>query len=141
MAGTLAGERLIGRLATGIGMGKIFTRLDWAKEQFIAGTGIDPFPGTVNVVIDDPESMPVWVRVKRTDGIHMNNPNDGPHDCDAKCWPVTLETAEGEPINGAIVFPLVDGYPPAQVEVIAAVNVREAFGIEDGDTVTLTLKG
>lgn len=137
----MTGEKLIGRLATGIGMGKIFTQLDWAKEQFIAGTGIDPFPGTVNVVIDDPDSMPVWVRLKQTDGIYINNPNDGPHDCDAKCWLVSLEAGGHDSVEGAIVVPLVEGYPPAQVEVIAALNVRDAFDIEDGDTVTLTLKG
>lgn len=133
----MKGEQLIGRLATGIGMGTTFTQLDWAKDQFTDRVGIVPFPGTVNVIVDDPDSMPVWVRLKQTDGIHMDNPNDGPHDCDAKCWKVSIN---GE-IDGAIVFPLVDGYPPAQVEVIATVGVRDAFGIEDGDTVTLTLKG
>ena len=132
----MKGEKLIGRLATGIGMGTTFTQLDCAKDQFRSRVGIDPFPGTINVIVDDPDSMPVWVRVKRTDGIHMDNPNDGPHDCDAKCWRVSIN----DEIDGAIVFPLVDGYPPAQVEVIAAVGIRDAFGIEDGDTVTLTLK-
>lgn len=131
----MKGDVLIGRLATGIGMGKTFTRLDWARKQFMEKVGIDPFPGTINVIIDDPESMPVWVRVKRTDGIHMDNPNDGPHDCDAKCWRVSIEGK----IDGAIVFPLVDGYPAAQVEVIAETGVRDALDIEDGDTVTLTL--
>ncbi|MDA0239000.1 MAG: CTP-dependent riboflavin kinase [Proteobacteria bacterium] len=133
----MKGEQLVGRLATGIGMGTTFTQLDWAKAQFRDRVGIDPFPGTINVIVDDPDSMPVWVRLKRTDGIHMDNPNDGPHDCDAKCWPVSIN---GE-IDGAIVYPLVDGYPSAQIEVIAAIGVRDAFQIEDGDTVTLTLKG
>lgn len=132
----MRGEKLIGRLATGIGMGTTFTQLDWAKEQFIDRVGVDPFPGTINVIVDDPDSMPVWVRLKRTDGIRMDNPNDGPHDCDAKCWKVSIN----DEIDGAIVFPLVGGYPPAQVEVIAPVGIRDAFGIEDGDTVTLTLK-
>lgn len=136
----MTGEQLIGRLATGIGMGKTFTQLDWARKQFTEKLGIDPFAGTVNVIVDDPESMPVWVRLKRTDGIRMENPNDGPHDCDAKCWPVTIEGGAEGGVDGAIVFPLVDGYPPAQVEVIAEIGVRDAFGIEDGDTVTLTLK-
>lgn len=133
----MAGEKLIGRLATGIGMGRIFTQLDWAKAMFIEKTGIDPYPGTVNVIVDDPDSMPVWVRLKRSEGIFLENPNDGPHDCDAKCWLVSIE----DRIDGAIVFPLVDDYPPAQVEVIAAVGVRDALGIEDGDVVTLTVKG
>tara|TARA_R110000868_G_scaffold29889_6_gene110993 strand:+ start:10154 stop:10570 length:417 start_codon:yes stop_codon:yes gene_type:complete len=136
------GEKLTGRLATGIGMGTAFTQLHWAKEQFRDRVGVDPFPGTINMILDDPESMPVWVRLKRTDGIHMDNPNDGPHDCDAKCWRVSIDVGTGGGgIDGAIVYPLVDGYPPAQVEVIAAVGIRDAFGIEDGDTVTLTLKG
>lgn len=132
----MKGERLIGRLATGIGMGKTFTRLDWARTQFVERVGIDPFPGTVNVIVDDPDSMPVWMRLKRTDGIRMDNPGSGPHDCDAKCWRVSI----GDRFDGAIVFPLVDGYPPAQVEVIAAVGLRDALDIEDGDTVVLTLK-
>ena len=132
----MKGEQLIGRLATGIGMGSGFTQLPWAREQFIGRVGVDPFPGTINVIVDDPESMPVWVRLKQTDGIRMDNPNDGPHDCDAKCWLVSIDGK----LDGAIVFPLVDGYPPAQVEVIAPVGVRDALGIEDGDKVILTIK-
>ncbi|RPG00622.1 MAG: CTP-dependent riboflavin kinase [Rhodospirillaceae bacterium TMED63] len=129
-------EQLIGRLATGIGMGTSFTQLPWAKEQFVERVGVDPFPGTINVIIDDPESMPVWVRLKQTDGIRMENPNDGPHDCDAKCWRVSINSK----IDGAIVFPVVPDYPNAQVEVIAPVGVRDALGIEDGDAVTLTIR-
>ena len=128
-------ERLAGRLATGIGMGKTFTQLDWARRQFSEKLGIDPFPGTLNVIVDDPDSMPVWVRLKRTEGVRMENPNNGPHDCDAKCWSVSI----GGKIEGAIVFPLVENYPPAQIELIAEIGVREALGIEDGDTVTLTV--
>ena len=129
-------ETLLGRLATGIGQGKHFTRLDWAREQFMDRVGIDPYPGTINVIVDDPDAMPVWVRLKRTAGIHMDNPGDGPHDCDARCYPVSIEGK----IDGAIVVPEVEGYPPAQVEVIAAVNVRETLGIEDGDPVRLDIK-
>ena len=55
-------ETLLGRLATGIGQGKHFTRLDWAREQFMDRVGIDPYPGTINVIVDDPDAMPVWVR-------------------------------------------------------------------------------
>ena len=129
-------EQLIGRLATGIGMGTSFTQLPWAKEQFVERVGVDPFPGTINVIIDDPESMPAWVRLKQTAGIRLENPNDGPHDCDAKCWRVSIDGK----IDGAIVFPVVPDYPNAQVEVIAPVGVRDALGIEDGDAVTLTIR-
>lgn len=132
----MAADRLAGRLATGVGMGKTFTRLGWARKQFMDKLGIDPHPGTVNVVVDDPDSLRSWARLKRTDGIRVENPNDGPHDCDAKCWPVLLDGG----VEGAIVYPLVPGYPPAQVEVIAAVDVRAALGIEDGDAVVLDVR-
>ena len=132
----MSADVLIGRLATGIGHGKNFTGLDWARAQFIDKLGIDPYPGTANVIVDDPDSMPVWVRVKRRHGIRIDNPNDGPDDCDARCYPVTVAGR----IDGAIVVPEIDGYPPAQVEIIADVGVRETLGIEDGDPVEIVLK-
>jgi len=132
----MSAEIIIGRLATGIGQGKLFTGLDWARAQFMDRLGIDPHPGTVNVIVDDPNSMPVWVRVKRTPGIRIDNPGIGPHDCDARCYPVTVAGR----IDGAIVVPEVDGYPPAQVEIVASIGVREALDIEDGDPVEIELK-
>ena len=132
----MRGETLLGRLATGIGQGKHFTQLDWARAQFMEKLGIDPYPGTVNVIVDDPDAMPVWVRLKRTAGVRIVNPNDGPHDCDARCYKVSIEGR----IDAAIVLPEVDGYPPAQVELIAQVGVRDALGIEDGDAVRLEIR-
>lgn len=127
---------LIGRLASGLGQGRYFTRLPWAREQFVAKLGIDPFPGTANVIVDDPDAMPVWVRLKRKPGIRIDNPNGGPHDCDARCYPVTVAGR----IDAAIVLPEVDGYPPAQVELIAPIEIRGALAIEDGDQVQIEIK-
>lgn len=124
---------IIGRLATGIGQGKHFTRLDWAREQFIERLGIDPFPGTINVIVDDPTQLDAWQRLSRTPGIRIDNPNDGPFDCDARCFLVTISGR----IPGAIVLPEVKGYPANQIEIIAALGVRDALGITDGDTIVL----
>ena len=66
----MSGE-IRGRVASGIGQGKYFTQLAWAREQFADRLGIDPWPGTFNIVVDDPDAMPVWVRLKRTPGIRM----------------------------------------------------------------------
>ena len=132
----MSAETLVGRLATGIGQGEHFTGLDWARAQFIDRLGIDPYPGTINMIVDDPNSMPVWVRIKRTPGIRINNPGDGPHDCDARCYPVSVAGS----IEGAIVVPEVDNYPSTQVEIIADISVRAALGIEDGDPLEIVLK-
>ncbi|MCY4547173.1 MAG: CTP-dependent riboflavin kinase [Defluviicoccus sp.] len=129
------GGEIGGRLASGIGQGRHFTRLPWARAQFVERLGIDPFPGTFNIVVDDPDAMPVWVRLRRTPGIRMENPGDGPHDCDARCYRVLVEGR----IEAAIVYPEVDGYPPAQIEIVAEIGLREALGVEDGDPVRLAI--
>ncbi len=132
----MPGEQLLGRLTTGIGQGKHFTRLDWARQQFINKLGIDPFPGTINLIIDDLESMNVWNSLKGTTGVRIDNPNDGPHDCDARCYPVSIN---GQ-IDGAIVLPEVAGYSSVQIEVIAARAVRDALDINDGDSLRLEIQ-
>ena len=126
-------EELTGRLSTGIGQGKHFTTLEWVRQQFIGKLDIDPFPGTLNLIVGDSESKRIWNRLKSTPGVRIGNPGNGPHDCDARCYPVAIE---GQ-IDGAIVLPEVVGYPPAQIEVIAAIQVRESLDIEDGDLLTL----
>jgi len=130
------GEKLLGRLATGSGQGKHFTRLDWARQQFLDKLGIDPFPGTINLIVEDSESMEVWNRLKGTPGVRIDNPNDGPHDCDARCYPVVID---GQ-IDATIVLPEVAGYSPVQIEIIAAMGVRDALDIDDGDLLRLEIQ-
>ena len=131
----MSGEELVGRLATGRGRGKQFTQLGWAREQFLGKLGIEPFPGTINLIVDDSESREIWNRLKGTPGVRIDNPNDGPHDCDARCYPVSIDGR----IDAAIVLPEVAGYSPAKIEIIAARGVRDALGIDDGDTLRLKM--
>jgi CTP-dependent riboflavin kinase len=131
----MSGE-LLGRLATGGGQGKHFTQLDWVRQQLLDKLGIDPFPGTINMIVDDSESMKVWNRLKGTPGVRIVNPNDGPHDCDARCYPVSID---GQ-IDAAIVLPEVAGYSPVQIEIIAAMRVRDALSIVDGDSLRLEIQ-
>lgn len=131
----MSSETIVGKLASGIGQGKHFTRLDWARRQFIERLGIDPYPGTVNIVVEQPVALAAWARVVARPGIRIDNPNDGPHDCDARCYRASISGR----IPAAIVLPEVDGYPRGQIELIATMNVREALGIADGDPVTLVV--
>ncbi len=131
----MRGLIIVGRLATGIGQGRHFTRLDWARRQFIDRLGIDPFPGTLNLAVHDPASLDVWTRLAATPGIRIDNPNDGPHDCDARCYPVLVEGR----YQAAVVLPEVGGYPLDSIEIISATGLREALGIADGAAVRLEI--
>lgn len=128
------GEAIIGRVASGIGQGRHFTRLGWAREQFIGRLGIDPYPGTLNLVVEDAAALQSWSRLKALPGIRIDNPGSGPHDCDARCWLVSVEGR----FEAAIVLPEVEGYAPGNIELIAAVGLREALAIGDGALVSIT---
>ena len=129
-------EKINGRLISEVGQGKYFTQLAWARRQFIDKLGIDPFPGTVNVIVDEPESMSVWDRLKNTPGVSIDNPNSGPHDCNARCYKVSLK---GQ-LDAAIVFPEVTDYSTNQIEIIAAVGIRDALSLNDDDPLILEIK-
>lgn len=131
MTVTHPGTIIVGRLASGIGLGRHFTRLDWARRQFIEKLGIDPFPGTVNLRIDEPGSLLAWQRLRSTAGILITNPGTGPTDCNARCFLIEIHGRE----PAAIVLPEVVGYAPDLVEIIAGRELRKALRIADGDLV------
>ncbi len=54
---------------------------------------------------------------------------EGPSFCSAQCYPVLI----GGRIKGAIVFPLVEGYPENKMELIASENIKKALSVEAGD--------
>ncbi len=125
---------LSGKLATGVGEGAFFTGLAWARAQLIDRLGIDPFPGTLNLRVDDAAERDTWDRVKSEPGERLASPN--PDGCDARCYRVRIA---GE-IDGAIVLPEVPGYAPDQIEIVAAVGLRERLEVNDGDRVTIEVE-
>ena len=131
----MADVTLTGKLVSGIGEAKGFTRLPWALAQFIAKLGIDPFPGTLNIVLDDAAERAKWMLVKAEAGIVIKPPD--PKFCDARCHKARINGR----IDGAVVVPAVPGYPDAQIEVIAAVGLRAALKLSDGDSVTIDVHG
>lgn len=129
-------KRIRGLLTSGIGKGKHFTRIDWASGQFVEKLNIDPFPGTVNVKLEDVWSLSAWRVLREGAGVRIANPGAAPGDCCARCYPVLIA---GQ-IDAAIVLPEVPGYPGDQIELIATVNVREALGLDDGASIELEVK-
>jgi len=88
---------------------------------------IDPFPGTLNLEIIDPESLQTFKKLKSTKGIEIT-PED-PSSCSAKSYSVLI----GGQLEGAIVLPLVENYPENKMELIASRNIKEALSVKAGD--------
>jgi phosphoglycolate phosphatase len=123
---------LSGRVVTGAGQGAAFTRLEWAREQFVATLGIDPYPGTLNLRLDA-ASMPVWSDVRARSATSILPPPDT-GGCIARCCPARV----ADRLPAAIVLPDVSGYAPDQLEILAAVSLRESLALRDGDRVTIS---
>jgi len=129
-------ERIVitGKLATGIGQATGFTSLDWVRAAFLKNFGIDPHPGTVNLLLEDEAGRARWTAVKAGPAIVLHPPrNDW---CDARLWRARI----AERIPAAIVLPDVASYPESQIELVAAVRVRDILGIADGAALTIEVE-
>ena len=142
LSGSLTGNRrkkpatlkFQGVAVQGLGESSCFSCLPWIKAQFISKFGIDPYPGTFNLKIQDPSALKNVRRLKARKGVEIV-PSE-PGFCPAKGFLVRLNGA----VEGALIIPLVPRYPDNKVEIIAAVNIREVLSIKDGDLVNIEIR-
>ena len=127
-AGSQEMVRLRGIVARGIGQSRFFTEIPWVKRQLVEKLGIAPHPGTFNitVVADD---MAKLKRVREAEGIEI------PPEDTSFCSANSLHVLINKRIKGAAIIPLVSDYPPTQLEIISAENVKESLSLQDGDMV------
>ncbi len=130
----MARMTLSGVVASGQGEGASFTQAEWARRRFVDLFAIDPYPGTLNVILRDRAARSAWREVKASRGRILEPPDAGW--CNARCYPVTVSGA----VRGAVVLPEVAGYPADQIEIVAAIGIRERLGLADGDRVTLEIE-
>ena len=122
---------LSGRVVTGIGQAAGFTGLIHVKQQFLEKLGIDAWPGTLNIKLEDERTLTDWQSLRNGRGIGINSP-DG-NNCHAQSYPVHIDSR----VTGAIIFPEINGYPADQVEVITSVSLRRHLSLNDGDRLRL----
>jgi phosphoglycolate phosphatase len=131
--GTMS-RSIVGVARTGLGHAAGFTSLPWAQRQFMQTLGIAPFPGTLNLLLD-PGGVADWRALMAQPGLRVLP--ERATDCAARCYPVLASVPGQGPITAGILVPEVPGYAHDQVEVLAAVSLRESLRIADGDSVTL----
>lgn len=127
----MPGMNITGRVVTGSQQGAKFTGLDWVKRQFVQKLGIDPFPGTLNIILETPGDVQKWNNLRTAPHIEIIPPND--EWCTAYCFPVRILDL----YPAAIVYPDVPDYPGNQIEIVAALPLRTSMSLVDGDTLTL----
>ncbi len=131
-AGASAPLTIEGVLRDGLRVAAGFTELPWVREQTQRRLGFVPYSGTLNVRISSPDALEAWERLKKQPGIPLE---PEPDFCAARCYSVLVEGR----IGAAIVVPLVPGYPPDVMELLAPVQLRDALDLQDGAALTVVV--
>jgi riboflavin kinase len=123
--------RIKGKVFSGSGEGARFTELPWAKRQMIEKLGFTPHPGTLNIrIIDKGLSRKSLLEgaklaeISQVNGFYRGKLAEAYFIDNLKC---------------AIVVPEVKNYPEDIIELIAPINLRHRFKLNDGDTVEIKI--
>jgi len=111
-----------GKILSGLGQAQYFLTREGYSRQFQERLGFVPFPGTLNVLLDEPFPTE-WLAIK-IEGFAEEGRTFG----ECKCYRIKLNG-----IEAAVVRPDKSRYPPKLIEIIALVQLRRALGLEDGD--------
>lgn len=129
-----------GEVVSGVGDGKYYMELDPYLEQFREKLGYEPHPGTLNISLEDLESIESKRDLMFSRGIDIEGfESDGRELGRARCYPCEVENGE-KSAEGAVIIPERSHYGPEVLEVVSEFNLREKLNLEDGDEVTVRCK-
>jgi riboflavin kinase len=123
-------EVVRGKVAAGLGEGQYYISRKGYRTQFLQRLGFVPFPGTLNIKLDEP-FVPASRQAIRIEGFRDEERTFG----DCCCYKIRVEG-----IEAAIVRPDRSSYPANLVEVIAPMCLRKALDLANGDEVEVTLE-
>lgn len=118
-----------GKVVRGLGEGQYYISRKGYRSQFLQQLGFEPFPGTLNIMLDEPFVASKLLEI-RIEGFS----DEGRIFGGCRCYKIKVNG-----IEAAIVRPEKSSYPANMVEVISPVCLREALSLSDGDFVEVTL--
>ncbi|MFC6826804.1 DUF120 domain-containing protein [Halopelagius fulvigenes] len=129
-----------GTVTGGMGEGKHYISLPGYMEQFEDRLGYEPFPGTLNVRLDD-DSVRTRAGMASLSAVPIDGWEDeertfGP----ATCYAATVETDEDAYEEAHIIVPERTHHDESQLEIIAPEKLRDELDLSDGDAVTVRVE-
>ncbi len=132
-------RRMTGIIFSDLGRASAFMALDWVQAALREALGFNCFPATLNLRPKEPQDARLWEAVRNESAGVALPPPAGGH-CSARLYPVEIHTGGSrlnDKIKGAVLLPDVSGYPKDKIEVVAPVRLKDIFGVQDGDALTL----
>jgi len=116
-----------GTVVKGLGEGRFYMSLPGYRSQIEKKLGFDPFPGTLNIKIDESEA---WKRKRVLDGepIHISGFRDKERTFgNLFAYRCTLGGREC-----AMIFPLRTHHGPEVIEIVCPFNAKKTLGLKEG---------
>ena len=134
---------LDGAVTSGMGEGRHYISLSGYMRQFRERLGYEPFPGTLNVeltaesVRSRGEMDALETGTTRIDGWEDGDRTFGP----ATCYAARIDADTNSYEGAHVIVPDRTHHDETQLELIAPVKLRDELGLDDGDTLTISLGG
>jgi riboflavin kinase len=130
---------LTGVVTSGMGEGRHYITLDGYMTQFRDKLGYEPYPGTLNIDLDE-DSVRSRTRLSATDPITIDGWETeertfGP----AYCYPATLLCDEQTYERAHVIAPERTHHGDDHLEVIAPDQLRAELALADGTEVTVSV--
>jgi riboflavin kinase, archaea type len=125
-----------GKLFQGLGEGAYYIGLEGYRKQFAKLLGFDPYPGTLNVRLDDPMQMEQKRQLRSFEGLKVEGFANGKRTYGgARCYRAMVN---GRYPAAVLVIDRTH-YDDSVMEIISPVHFREELGLKNGDTVTVAV--
>jgi len=122
---------LEGIVVTGLGKGAIFMSIDHYKKEFKDKLGFDPFPGTLNLTVNNEQtSILKNIEPIRIESFKKDEKTFG----GVSCYKIKINNNDG-----AIIVPDLTEHDEDMIEIISPVNLKSELKIKDGDKVKIQL--
>lgn len=120
--------KMHGKVIAGLGKAGYFLSQEGYCRQFLERLGFVPFPGTLNVLLDEPFSA-------CAPSILIRGFSEG-EECfgGCRCYWISING-----LDAVAIRPEQSRHPPELIEVIAPVNLRRTLDLKDGDMVEIVL--
>jgi CTP-dependent riboflavin kinase len=122
-----------GKIVRGDGKATFFTQLDWVQKQCREKLGFKPFPGTLNLAVDE-KKAPLIAAFCQKYGLTLEPPDEA--FCTGHVYPVSIMG-----VTGAIFAPADDVRVHADniIELVAPTSLKDALDVDNGDEIMLVI--
>jgi len=123
-----------GIAVSGMGEGAYYMSMAGYKNQFVKKLGYTPFPGTLNIKLEDQVYVNAKKELDRYPGVFIDGFSDGKRTYGwAKCYNAIIN----DKVNGALLIIERTHHGDSVIEVIAPVKIKDIVKIKDGDKVNI----